>query len=465
MIDFYFNFYRNNFNNKLIGLLDDVEKIFSINNIEAFHTKNKYLDSIYESHLTSETWEKANDIFATLDSLEEGKYNLLDKFKLKKVKKNNDQNLFIDLFAGAGGLSYGLEEAGFQQVFTNELIPEFLETYYINRNISLNTITPGDVKKISNNTISSLKRSNIQLLVGGPPCQGFSSANRQRLIDDPRNHLYKHFVELIKEVQPRIFLMENVRGMLNKSEEIMQDFSTKLINYDATIFMLNAKDFGVPQHRERVFILGTNDKNLDINEIRDELLNTKVTEFIPISQALEFLPKLGNKEQKSAYLENDVSGYKFTNKLDWSSTGNDYLNKINKNRNISILSNHMNRYNNPRDIEIFSKLPQGENSTHSSIKEIMPYKSRTGAFKDKYFKLREEHISKTITAHMDKDCNSYIHPNQPRGLSPREAARIQSFPDDYIFMGTKNKWYTQIGNAVPPLLANHIGITIKKYIS
>jgi DNA (cytosine-5)-methyltransferase 1 len=94
----------------------------------------------------------------------------------------------------------------------------------------------------------------------------------------------------------------------------------------------------------------------------------------------------------------------------------------------------------------------------------MPYKSRTGAFKDKYFKLREDHVSKTITAHMDKDCNSYIHPSQPRGLSPREAARIQSFPDDYIFMGPKNKWYTQIGNAVPPLLAKHIGTTIKKYI-
>ena len=102
--------------------------------------------------------------------------------------------------------------------------------------------------------------------------------------------------------------MENVRGMLNKSEEIMQDFSTNLINYKTTIFMLNAKEFGVPQHRERVFILGTNDKNLDVNEIRDELLSTKVGDFIPISQALDFLPKLGNKEQKSAYLENDISG-------------------------------------------------------------------------------------------------------------------------------------------------------------
>jgi DNA (cytosine-5)-methyltransferase 1 len=465
MIDLYFNFYKKNFNKKLLRLLLDIEKIFSINNIVALQARNKYLDSIYEEHLTSETWGKANNVFATLDSLEEGRYCLLDKFKPKTIKKNDDQALFIDLFAGAGGLSYGLEEAGFQQAFTNELIPEFLETYFLNRNTSLDSIATGDIKQISNNTITNLKQSNIQLLVGGPPCQGFSNANRQRLIDDPRNHLYRYFVELIKEVQPRIFLMENVRGMLNKSEEIMQDFSTNLKNYKTTIFMLNAKEFGVPQHRERVFILGTNDKNLNVNEIRDELLNTKEEDFIPISQALEFLPKLGNKEQKSAYIENDNSGYKFTNKLAWSSIGNEYLDKINQGRDISILSNHMNRYNNPRDIEIFSKLPQGKDSTHPSIEEIMPYKSRTGAFKDKYFKLREDHVSKTITAHMDKDCNSYIHPNQSRGLSPREAARIQSFPDDYIFMGPKNKWYTQIGNAVPPLLAKHIGTTIKKYIS
>ena len=125
MIDLYFNFYKKSFNKKLQGLLLDIEKLFSINNVEALQARNKYLDSNYEAHLTSETWEKANDVFATLDSLEEGRYNLLDKFKPKKIKKNNDQALFVDLFAGAGGLSYGLEEAGFQQAFTNELIPSF----------------------------------------------------------------------------------------------------------------------------------------------------------------------------------------------------------------------------------------------------------------------------------------------------------------------------------------------------
>ena len=403
------------------------------------------------------------------------------------LSRNSNRITYIDLFCGGGGLSLGVHHAlhkfGFdaklllaadkdkkalrliQHHFKPMIHSDLPIEDWLRYSVDLSGSEGAFVThpEVCNPQINQFK-GKVDLLVGGPPCQGFSNANRQRLIDDPRNHLYKYFVELIKEVQPRIFLMENVRGMLNKSEEIMQDFSTNLIKYKTTIFMLNAKEFGVPQHRERVFILGTNDKNFDVNEIRDELLNIKVGDFIPISQALEFLPKLGNKEQKSAYLENDISGYKFTNKLEWSSTGNEYLNKINQNKNIIILSNHMNRYNNPRDIEIFTKLPQGEDSTHPSIEEIMPYKSRTGTFKDKYFKLREDHVSKTITAHMDKDCNSYIHPSQPRGLTPREAARIQSFPDDYIFMGPKNKWYTQIGNAVPPLLAKHIGTTIKKYI-
>jgi len=465
MIDLYFNLYKKSFNKKLQNLLVDIDNIFHLNNIEALQSNNKFLNFEYEPHMTKELWKKANNIFATLDSLEEGKYSIIDKFKPRKVNKQNEKYLFVDLFAGAGGLSYGLEKVGFQQAFTNELIPEFLETYYLNRETSLDSIMPGDIKLISNNTISQLKQSNIQLLVGGPPCQGFSNANRQRLIDDPRNHLYKYFIELIKDVQPRIFLMENVRGMLNKSKEIMDDFSKNLTNYRATIFLLNAKEFGVPQHRERVFILGTNDKNIEVDAIRDELLDVKAVDFTPISQALQFLPILGNKEEKNSYIENDISGYKFTNKFKWSSVGNEYLKRINNNRDINILSNHMNRYNNPRDIEIFSKLPQGEDSTHPSIENIMPYKSRSDAFKDKYFKLREDNVSKTITAHMNKDCNSYIHPSQPRGLSPREAARIQSFPDDYIFMGPKNNWYTQIGNAVPPLLAEHIGTTIKKYIS
>ena len=118
-----------------------------------------------------------------------------------------------------------------------------------------------------------------------------------------------------------------------------------------------------------------------------------------------------------------------------------------------------------RDIEIFEKLPQGANSLHEAIKDIMPYSNRNHMFKDKYFKLNENEVSKTITSHMKMDCNMYIHPTQARGLSPREASRIQTFPDEYIFMGANNTWYAQIGNAVPVKLAEIIGSQIIKHIN
>ena len=121
-------------------------------------------------------------------------------------------------------------------------------------------------------------------------------------------------------------------------------------------------------------------------------------------------------------------------------------------------------YNNERDIEIYRRLPQGANSLHESIADIMPYSRRNDIFKDKYFKLDETQICKTITSHMKFDCNMYIHPWEARGLSPREAARIQTFPDDYILTGAQNLWYAQVGNAVPVKLARAIGVGIMKFI-
>ena len=142
----------------------------------------------------------------------------------------------------------------------------------------------------------------------------------------------------------------------------------------------------------------------------------------------------------------------------------DFYRFINGNRIITKLYNHKNRYNNPRDIEIYTRLPQGGNSLHESIQDIMPYSTRNNIFKDKYFKLDETQICKTITSHMKFDCNMYIHPWEARGLSPREAARVQTFPDDYIFLGAQNIWYAQIGNAVPVKLAEAIGRGIMKFL-
>ena len=143
----------------------------------------------------------------------------------------------------------------------------------------------------------------------------------------------------------------------------------------------------------------------------------------------------------------------------------DYVKDINSKDKSLIIFNHKARYNNDRDIEIFSRLKPGEDSTAPSIQDINPYRSRNGIFKDKYFKLRPDFPCKTITAHMRLDCNMYIHPTQPRGLTVREAARVQGFPDNYVFCGTLQAMYRQVGNAVPPPLAKVLASAIYPEVS
>ena len=137
---------------------------------------------------------------------------------------------------------------------------------------------------------------------------------------------------------------------------------------------------------------------------------------------------------------------------------------INNGKINEIMYNHKSRYNNDRDIEIFRRMLPGDKSDSERIADIMPYQTRKDIFKDKYYKLKPNEICKTITAHMKFDCNMYIHPSQARGLTPREAARVQSYPDDYFFLGAYTKTYMQIGNSVPPLMSRAIASVIKKYI-
>ena len=399
--------------------------------------------------------------------------NITQKNSLKVVPKNARLNerekssfTFIDLFAGAGGLSLGLEQAGFLPVFVNEIVPQFNETYRKNRNLSDEQYFVGDIKKLNEKIDEYLPRfKDADLVCGGPPCQGFSMANRQRIIDDPRNQLYKEYLKLLSVVRPNFFIMENVRGMSNKWEEIRENFETYLNSddnkkYQFSSHLLYAEDFGVPQHRERFIVIG-NRLGISPEKVFDEIFKNKKKPFV-LRNALEGLPKLGIKKVKGKNnIEDDDSGY---TECDFTYKRNDFYCFINSNRKIEKLYNHKNRYNNPRDIEIYSRLPQGANSLHESIEDIMPYKSRNDIFKDKYFKLEENKICKTITSHMRFDCNMYIHPWYARGLTPREAARIQTFPDDYIFYGSQNSWYAQIGNAVPVKLAYAIGKGIAKFL-
>lgn len=372
------------------------------------------------------------------------------------------KHLLVDLFAGCGGLSTGMEQAGFTPWFVNEIVPIFCNTYKCNHKLPDSHYYVGDIKQL-NKDIAKFQDilSDISIVCGGPPCQGFSTANRQRIIDDPRNNLYKAYLQFLSVVRPKFFVMENVRGMANKIEEIKQNFREYLgeeYQFDAAV--LQAQDFGVPQNRKRLIMIG-NRMGINPAEIFAEIEKQKRPAFV-LKDALEGLPELQARAEKGrSDIENSISGFSVCD-FDYPKT--DFYRFINGDRSLDKLYNHKNRYNNPRDIEIFSRLPQGGDSLHPSIADIMPYSRRNHIFKDKYFKLEEGKICKTITSHMKYDCNMYIHPWQARGLSPREAARIQTFPDDYVLTGPQNSWYAQVGNAVPVKLAKAIGDAIMKFL-
>lgn len=368
----------------------------------------------------------------------------------------------VDLFAGCGGLSLGLEQAGFTPWFVNEIVEQFANTYKANHELSDEHFFIGDIASL-NERIDEYKDllSDITLVCGGPPCQGFSMANRQRILDDPRNNLYKQYLIFLKHVRPQFFIMENVKGMMNKKDEIVQNFKEYLgEEYQYDYAVLKAQDFGVPQNRERFIMIG-NRMGVSPKDIFEEIYKHKRAPFV-LRDALYGLPHLESKKGKGqAGVEELSSGL---TERDFSYPQTDFYRFINGDRVITKLYNHKNRYNNERDIEIYRRLPQGANSLHESIADIMPYKRRNDIFKDKYFKLDESQICKTITSHMRFDCNMYIHPWEARGLSPREAARIQTFPDDFIITGSQNMWYAQIGNAVPVKLAKAIGDAIMKFL-
>ena len=381
--------------------------------------------------------------------------------KKRRDAVHTDSLKMIDLFCGAGGLSLGFSQEGFVAVLANDIEECCVDTYAHNHpEIPRSQIVKGDINDMIKDLDSYLGSEEVSIIVGGPPCQGFSMANRQRLIDDPRNHLYRSYVEVVKRVRPPFFVMENVKGMMSVAGQVIEDFEG--IGYSVSARILNAKDFGVPQNRERLIYIG-NRVGVDNNMVFEEIIaGADGLGMFVLQDALYGLkPLVASRDRNTTEQSSDASGGRIAR-----GTGetNAYIDLINQGRGVPIVYNHKARYNNDRDIEIFGRLNPGDRSDDPKIADIMPYARRNDIFKDKYFKLEPTKVCKTITAHMKFDCNMYIHPTQARGLTPREAARVQSFPDDYFFRGAYTKTYMQIGNSVPPLLGRAIAHVIKKYL-
>lgn len=466
MLEFYLKYYPEKFEKKATQLVTEIELLLSNENIEAEDAEVQSIKLEYQDKLKQSTYNKLNNLYFTLRKNQASNHPLLKKYLPELKVDPVGQLQFGDFFSGAGGLSEGLVNAGFEPAFVNDHYLDALETYYFNHFLSLERFYNGDIKEFADN-IEQYKHlfKDVKLIAGGPPCQGFSMANRwnftiesetklKRFIEDERNVLYKYFVNILGKIRPDFFIIENVSGMAKAEQQIEEDIQTAAEGiYSFIPLILDAQNFDVPQRRKRYFLIGCRDF-IFIERIKENLKSFKSTKF-KLVDALFGLPIIGTNPNKlNTNYESEQNGYTFVKK---NVPVNDFIRKINYNLNFEYVLNHKSRYNNDNDLKIFSALPEGENSLHPSIREFIKYKNRDHIFKDKYYKLKHDEVSKTITSHMRFDCHMYIHPTQARGLSPREAARLQTFPDHYFFRGTLNSWYKQIGNAVPVKLAKAIG--------
>jgi DNA (cytosine-5)-methyltransferase 1 len=378
----------------------------------------------------------------------------------------------IDLFTGAGGLSEGFHRAGFEIAAAVDMDPVALRTHWLNHPAirderivcaDISNLTDGDLRRVAG-------RRKIDVLIGAPPCQGFSNVGHRSKIsltgynvsDDERNHLYTHMVRLTLAFNPRLFLMENVPGMKSAKDGASTFFDSaarklKAAGYATTTWKLNAAAYGVPQERQRIFLVAAKNAPLptqphpQYKDLASRTLDPDALPPVTLDEATYDLPKRGADqglpvERWSASDRND-------------SRSRRYLSRFDLVRNSQLLFNHTVRYNNERDLELYALLKPGEDSVHALERygraDLMRY--RSDVFDDKYARLRSDKPCKTIVSHLAKDGNGYIHPSQTRSISIREAARVQSFHDEYMFCGAPSDQWIQLGNAVPPVLGEIIG--------
>lgn len=380
----------------------------------------------------------------------------------------------IDLFTGAGGLSEGFHRAGFEIAAAVDMDPVALRTHWLNHPsvrderfmcADISAVTDGDLRRIAG-------RRKIDVLIGAPPCQGFSNVGHRSKIsltgykvsDDERNHLYTHMVRFALAFNPRLFLMENVPGMKSAKDgasTFLDSAARKLksAGYATTTWKLNAAAYGVPQERQRIFLVAAKNAPLpaqphaQYKDLASRALDPDALPPATFDEATYDLPKRGADQGLP------VERWSGGDRTDPRSRR--YLSRFDLVRNSQLLFNHTVRYNNERDLELYALLKPGEDSVHALERygrnDLMRY--RSDVFDDKYARLRADKPCKTIVSHLAKDGNGYIHPSQTRSISIREAARIQSFHDEYIFCGAPSDQWIQLGNAVPPVLGEIIART------
>lgn len=398
---------------------------------------------------------------------------------------------YIDLFAGAGGLSEGFIREGFNPITHVEMnkdacdtiktrtayhwlkengkaktyynylkseiknkeelwneVPEHLINSVINKEISEKTLP-----EIFDSIDKELKSKKVDLIIGGPPCQAYSIVGRARkdMESDPRNHLYKHYVKFLEKYNPKMFVFENVPGILTaKNGEYLEKIlkAVDKAGYEVSLptnkyKILNAKDFGVLQDRKRVIIIGwKKELGLSYPEFK-----TKENNFQILKDLFSDLKPLQN-------------GKGTLNAVEYKTFTTDYLKQSKIRNGLDFVTQHISRPNNENDLEIYEiavdEWNNGKRLNYAELPKRLIKHSNTESFVNRFQVVNGKGISHTVVAHIAMDGHYYIHPDkkQNRSITVREAARIQSFPDDYFFEGSRTAAFKQIGNAVPPLMLN-----------
>ena len=339
-----------------------------------------------------------------------------------------------DLFAGVGGMSEGFRMAGFDVAFAIEYDKDIAASY--KRNHSETDVVADDICNV-NVVMLHEKHPHIDVIIGGPPCQGFSQKGKRLSLDDPRNFLFRQFVKFVEEFKPKYFVLENVPNIITTSngyfkEQIVKSFEN--LGYQVTCDVLCAKDYGVPQDRRRAVFLG------EKNKLEIALPSPKNT-AVSVKDAIYDLPFIESGEgvEERDYDKMPMSSYQ----------------KMLRN-GAAKLYNHVATKHSKSALERLHMIPKGKG------KEVLPKELLTKSiYSGTWCRLLEDGIAPTITTRFDTPSSGrFTHPILDRCLTIREAARIQSFPDTFRFYGSRTCQMKQVGNAVPPLLAKAIAEVI-----
>ena len=391
---------------------------------------------------------------------------------------------FIDLFAGCGGLSEGFYRQGFTALAHVEIDHWACETlrsrmlYYGYKNAE-NEVVEYDITSddIIQRIDNAVKGRTVDVIIGGPPCQAYSTAGRVRdgkgMASDPRNFLFESYVKILEYYKPSFFVFENVTGLLSakvKGKFIFPQIIKSLGNLykvidTPNVLIHNTADYGVPQMRKRVIIMGVRKDipNKEIFDLYNDVVKTHWNPETPLNERKDREPFVSVKEAigdlPSVYPGEDASSDTY-----FYPCNNEFLKRIGK-KGLHPLMDHIARKHNELDRERFQVMIRNH-WTFGQLRRIMPQYEHKHArvFDNSYVVQWWDMPSKTILAHIYKDGFQFIHPDaeQARSFTVREAARIQSFPDDFVFGGSRGEKYKQIGNAVPPLFAEALAKSIKK---